>query len=162
MDLSWAKMWVPMLGLTTGLVVLQPAWHDYQGVLRDRNRDAEQRRPVIEQHSVLVAQTDEYVDIHILGERLRGDECQYLGIQAYTLATGRAPLIANIERPGAVPLRNETRPLGPFDGGVVRVRPLRDPAYPQPAESVLVQARYLCNGFPVRATLAEVSLSGVD
>ena len=149
----WVRHWSIIVGIVAGALVLPAAWHDVVAWRDAAEQQRQESTPVIAQSSVLVSARPDEVIIHVKGERLRGDECEYRGAAAYTLAPGRSPKLANVERMGDVQLRQHTRPVGPFDGGLWRVWPLEDGA-----TTVLIQARYICVGHPVRATLAQVSI----
>ena len=149
----WLRHWSIICGIVTGALLLPVAWHDLAAWRHGVEQQRQESMPVVAQSSVLVSASPDEVVIHVKGERLRGDECEYKGAAAYTLAPDRGPKLANIDRPGLIPPVGVTRPKGPFDGGLWRVWPLEDGA-----TTVLIQARYICAGHAVRATLAQVSI----
>jgi hypothetical protein len=114
LDLLYITRWIPWaVMIVIALVMLGP----------DLYNDARfYVRPIAVMKGDLVTRTDDYIRIHITGEKVRGVECKYLGIQAFGDRAVGSPVDLTIRRVG---LESEglTKPAGKFDIGTWELRP---------------------------------------
>ena len=79
-------------------------------------------RPVAKMQGELVEKTPEYLRVHITGEKVRGVECRYLGMQAFGDRAVGSPVDLTIRRVD-MPSEGLTKPQGKFDIGTWELRP---------------------------------------
>ena len=161
----WVRHWSIIVGIVAGALVLPAAWHDVVAWRDAAEQQRQESTPVIAQSSVLVSARPDEVIIHVKGERLRGDECEYRGAAAYTLAAGRAPKLPNVERMGllgaeVVPVeaKSNESALGALEGHHAK-RPIallyERYALAATAGSAFAQAHAVPHVLEVNAPLAE-------
>ena len=90
----------------------------------DADRIAFWWRPVVKMQGDLVAKTaDGAALIHMYGEKLRGEECVYKGLQAFGDRVAGPTVDLRIAR-ADLPEEGSTKPSGEYDIGVWRVWPV--------------------------------------
>ena len=145
--------WSIILGLLLGGLVIPISWQEWQRFSAEREAEFQRGTPVIESHATIVERGADSLLINVVGHKLR--ECDFIGLQAYTVDASGVMSIADISRIGPIPARAQNRPVGPFDSGVWRIWPVG--ASPV---SVVVYAMHQCEGIDVRSVFAQVQLDG--
>lgn len=107
--------------------------------------------PVVSMKGDLVERTDQYAIVHIYGEKHRGPECKYLGVQAFGDRTIGLPVDMHISRVD-IPEEGRTKPSGSYDIGNWRVWPVEG------VVRVRVYVEHDCLGVRVGTQIAEVRM----
>lgn len=139
---------IVVAGVTVGL---SAAWVWWPAALKwqeDRRVALARAQPVLVTRTEVVQRYDREIIVHIVGERLRGDECNFVGRQAYAIGDGGRMIAAETARLD-IPERRTTLPVGPHDLGTWRISA-------RPEEGAIVWALYLCDDVDVRSILAFV------
>jgi len=107
--------------------------------------------PVVTMKGEMIERTPTYAVLHIYGEKHRGAECKYLGIQAFGDRTVGLPVDLNIVRTD-MPSDGKTKPPGVYDTGNWRVWPILG------VHRVRVYVEHDCLGTRVGTQIAEVDI----
>jgi hypothetical protein len=153
--LGWHRWWreaaIALAGSGAALLVAWVLWPAFEEWREERQAEHQRSMPVIKTTTTLLERTDDWLLIRVRGERLRGDECQFVARQAFRLPFGGdlpTPTHAEpLDFEGAPP---GTLPLGPFDAGRWRL------AVKNRADGGIVYALYLCKGIDARWMFAFV------
>lgn len=107
--------------------------------------------PVVRMSGTLISKTPDSAKLRMSGEKLRGIECEYLGIQAFGDRLVGLPVDLIIRRTD-MPSEGLTKPAGSYDIGTWEVRPTIS------VVAVRVYVLHNCEGYRVAAKIADVAL----
>lgn len=138
--------WPLIAGMLAGLLLLPVIQVEYNAWKQARHRARMLTQPVITAHAVVVERDDVAVLLRITGHKHR--QCAFLGVVAIEFTPQRQSDTTVAERVDK-PLVGVTRPVGPFDAGLWRMRVERD-------HGGMLEAVYDCEGVSVRNLLARV------
>lgn len=136
-------IFAPLIGMVLG---------SYLSTLNLHDRLSFWWTPVVRmQGDVVIGPTDSYVVLHIYGEKLRGEECAYKGLQAFGDRAVGPTVGLRISRVD-LPEEGTTKPVGTYDIGRWRVWPVDG------VDTVKVYAMHECGGRFVATKITEVKI----
>ena len=145
---AWRMPWSTLFGVLIGVgaVLMTPT---VIGPLRDIYDKA---FPVLKMNGKIVERTEHSVVLHIIGEKIRGDECRLLSVYGYAILPNGLLSDATATRIDSV-ATGRIRDRGAYDIGLWRIVPVN-----LDAVRVRVIAQHDCVGRVVLSTIADVAL----
>jgi hypothetical protein len=140
--------WQIAAGLVVGLVLIPPLHVEYSAWRQAREEAAQRALPVVTAQARIVERTDTHVDLHLTGHKHR--YCDILDVTGYRVQRGQVGSDITAARRVDAQMRNITRPVGPWDGGIWRLGVRRD-------ERGWLEIRHSCRGVVVQTILARVA-----